>query len=414
MSQSKTKKKILICDDVRGKRESSIAQSWRDDLIKIPSVKKGFGDPQIVGSDDFKKALKGLEERQELSRKRRTTQEEPQFGDNLFDDAAILLLDFDLFHYDSRTGEEIAYLARCYSQCGIIIALNQFSTNKDNPFDLTLKGHPDSFADLNLSGKQLSNPGLWEKDRTRWEAFRPWGWSVLPQAVDKFESRVNSLQSGDLKKRILSYFDFPDEVTMTLPRSTREFLSKKEVPDTTFEKFVTDSGKGLRPKDKPFNQESIARIAAARISKWLERLVLPGQDILVDAPHLVLRFPSLLKAKTNRDKAETWNKTASFEDESKLGINHQLFESEYLFKKADWLSRPAWYWNSLTTCKDIPEVKNPWSAKFPEFVFAEDTSCFIERDKAHEFVADLPSPFVRRFVAQIKKVEYVPSVRFSL
>lgn len=411
MNQAKTKKKILICDDVKGEGESNIAKSWRDDLMKIPSVKKRFGEPQVVNSGSFKKALDGLEERQKLSRGKKK-QEEPKFGDNLFDEAAILLLDYDLFYYDSRTGEEIAYLARCYSQCGIILALNQFNTNKDNPFDLTLRGHPDSFADLNLSGGQLSNPGLWDKDRSKWEAFRPWSWSVLPQAVDKFEHRVNSLQS-DLKEKILSYFDFPDEVAMTLARSTREFLGKKEVLKVTFEDFVDNSGKCLRPKDEPFNQEAKARIAAARISKWLERLVLSGQDILVDAPHLALRFPSLLKAKTNRDKSETWNKTAAFEDESKLSINHKILEKD-IFKKSDWLSRPAWYWNRLATREEILEVKNPWGTKFPDFVFAEDTSCFIERDNAYEFVADLSSPFVRRFVAKVKKVNYAPSVRFSL
>ena len=48
--------------------------------------------------------------------------------------------------------------------------------------------------------------------------------------------------------------------------------------------------------DEPWDQGGIERVAAARLGKWLERLVLPGQNVLVDAPHLVSRFPSLVAA----------------------------------------------------------------------------------------------------------------------
>ena len=45
------------------------------------------------------------------------------------------------------TGERVAYIARCFSACGFIIALNQYNNQGQPIFDLTLPGHVNSFAD---------------------------------------------------------------------------------------------------------------------------------------------------------------------------------------------------------------------------------------------------------------------------
>jgi hypothetical protein len=197
-------------------------------------------------------------------------------------------------------------------------------------------------------------------------------------------------------------------------RSTREFIHGKKGPEkTTFRQFVTESNNGLRLKDRALNEESIARIAAARIAKWLERLVLPSQDILVDTPHLVSRYPSLLK---QRKTLTTWNKTAMFAPVAKLGIDHRMI-APFAFQREEWLSRPAWWWPDLSKWDKAVEVSHPWEAvDRPDYVFCEDVSSFRPRRAAREFVADVPSAFVRRFVAQplASGVSYEPSVRFSL
>jgi hypothetical protein len=96
------------------------------------------------------------------------------------------------------------------------------------------------------------------------------------------------------------------------------------------------------------------------------------------------------------------------------------------FQQQDWLSRPAWFWNELSKLEEIEEIKNPWSAERPDFVFCEDVSRFLPRQKAREFVADLASPFVRRSVVDpgscsdhklaeaLRGVNYRPEVRFSI
>lgn len=408
-------KKILVCDDERRSLER-----WTKQLrAVIKRTEVDFTVDSISQKQEFLYAISGLERRRKAARRRSRNAQD--WGQNQFDSVDILVVDYDLLNLEEGvssyvTGETVAYLCRCYSQCGLIIALNQYGTNY---FDLTLKGHPESFADLNLGSDQLANSGLWAGE---WTGFRPWYWPVLSRACVSFEERCRKLVDH-LDDGVLSYLDFPDDVVKVLPRSTKEFLGRGRNPEeTTFREFATRSGNGLRRKDKAFDDQSVARIAAARLGKWLERLVLPGQDILVDAPHLVSRYPSLLTGNPNR--IASWNRSTSLTANA-IGLREARIESAR-FTKAQWLSRPAWFWKAITGMENIEEVSKPWSKEQSQFVFCEDVSRFLPVAAAREFVADLPSNFVRRFVVnpsspkagkyagETRGVDYRPSVRLSL
>ncbi len=409
-------KKILICDD-----DPERIKTWKRQL---ESAQDEFEVQGTSTQTTFVDAISDLERRRKLAR--RKSSQSPKWGTNLLDQAAILIVDFDLLKMSQQsylTGENVAYLARCYSRCGLIIGLNQFGSNE---FDLTLKGHSESYADLNLAGQQLANRGLWQQ--RKWSGFRPWYWPLIPDARAALERRAETL-IGHLDDPVMKFLDFPEDVSNGLPRTISEFLGPRTKPqETTFRHFVTKPGNGLRRKDKPLDDKSIARIAAARVSKWLERLVLPGQGILVDAPHLVSRFPSLLTGNHPAELA-TWDKTTTLGRLSSLGVRHHAIES-CRFKMEHWLSRPAWFWQGVTKIDEIKEVRKPWSTeetkKRTDYVFCEDISRFLPRAAVREFVADLPSEFVRRFVVDLnsgagkklapslKGVLYRPGVRFSL
>ena len=355
--------------------------------------------------EEFKTIVDTLETRRAQAR----TAEPPAFADTCkLDDADILIVDYDLLSLKSAgvmTGENVAYLARCFSRCGFILGLNQFGVN---PFDLTLKGHPESFADLNIGSEQLTTPGLWAEP---WKGFRPWAWPLIPQALDTFERRVVEWRKY-MDKPILAWLGIPDVVAELLPRTATEFITKgSTAAATTFQDFVRDSGNGLLGRLDKTSEECKVRIAAARIAKWLDRFVLTGQDILVDAPHLAVRYPSLLKGP--KSKASSFDRTAAFGKPTELGIHHDKISSA-LFPKPNWLSRPAWFWPSLSSLSDIDEVRDPWKAKQTDLAFCEDISRFKPKAKCHEFVADLPSSFARRYAARVPKVDYRPEVRFSL
>ena len=159
----------------------------------------------------------------------------------------------------------------------------------------------------------------------------------------------------------------------------------------------------------------LARVGAARISKWLERLVLPEQDILVDAPHLVLRYPNLITSDKKRKKIETWNKIAQLIEHDKLGLRTDLIEP-YRFKKDHWISRPVWFWDKLRESENVRKIIDPWVTVKPNWVFCEDASYFYDRENCREFLASTASPFTQRFVKYFTEdeVDYRPRVRFSM
>ena len=294
--------------------------------------------------------------------------------------------------------------------------MNQYGSK---PFDLTLRADLDSFADLNLGEKQLNNPNLWIND---WEnskqEFRPWSWPNLCNLLRDFDERIKDVQGG-LGAPISEFLGFDRELFELLPREIVQFIwndKEKEHFQTTFREFITKSGNGLRLKDAEklddnVNDHVLARVGAARISKWLEQLVLPEQDILVDAPHMVSRYPSLLTG--DKEKIETWNKTARLVGHEDLGLDTDLIE-EYRFGNAHWISRPVWFWDKLRGCEDIIEVSEPWETIIPGWVFCEDTSCFHMQEDCKEFFANVASPFTRRSVKICDEVDYQPRVRFSL
>lgn len=388
-----TRPTLMICDD-----ETEARTGWAEILRATPSVATRF-DVRVLPDEAINDEVVVLEARRKAARETQTF----RGGVAAVDDADVLVVDYDLLYLDATsflTGENLAYLARCYSTCGFILALNQFSGAM---FDLTLKGHPHSFADLNILAEALSHPGLWE-DRA--PGFRPWSWPLVPDATASFERRVAFLLAGDnLDRPIVGTLGIPESVVAVMDRELTESITgfASSLEELTFREFVCSSGNGLRGKDEVVNASSQARIAAARVAQWLEAVVLPGQDILVDAPHLVSRFPSLLEG--NPDDVEAWNRTCRLDrGAERLGVKTSLIQS-FRAPLDEWVSRPTWFWPLLSEEAELPEVEDPWKRPEPPYVFCEDTSRFAPVDAVVEFVADLPSPFSRRYVLDRSSVQ---------
>lgn len=391
-------KKILVYDEERRFREK-----LEESLISLSVLQDEF-EVTSMSEHDFEDAMESLKSRQIELRESGCWAD----GGNPLDDVAIFVIDYDLVHSQEDrflTGEAVAYLARCFSRCGLIVAVNQYRYD----FDLTLRGHPESFADLNVTDGQLGNPNLWGG---RMAEFHPWYWPVLPGYHSDLEKKIRDV-SENLDKPLWKVIGFSDPKSFdVLPRSIGEFLSAKRfLSEITFRDFVVESGNGLRAKDaaRP-NDEVLARVGAARVAKWLERFLLPEQDILVDAPHLVSRYPSLLTG--DAANIEVWNATARKVDLGALEMNVKVVEP-YRLEQSHWISRPAWFWEGVRECKDILEVREPWKTERPNWVFCEDASQFCE-EGYREFVAATDSPYSRRFVRYFDGIKYSPAVRFVM
>lgn len=398
--------KVLVYDD-----DISFGKKYADRLRAV-KLRTNRLDVREIDINSFREELKKLVERQFSIREGKR----PDFVGLELDDTDAFVVDYNLISITPiemfLTGEEVAYVTRCFSNCGLIIGLNQYG---HNPFDLTLRGHPESYADLNIGEAQLRNPALWETPANC--GYRPWYWPDLPRYLESFKRKVDDVLAN-LKTPIPDILGLKDKVR-SLPRDAASFfgldLNKLNPMD-----FVLSSGNGLRSKDAhpsrtkvahpPKNM--IARITAARVSKWLERLVLPNQDVIVDAPHLVSRFPSLLDG--DIEDLGSWNKTVRFVDQNELGIRHKTIGASR-FSKDYWLSKPAWYWRDLSKLSAIQEISEPWARKPTKYVFAEDSSCFYNRSKCREFTSNVDSPYIRRYIRYFKKigVEYAPAANLT-
>lgn len=388
------KKKICVYDDIRGRGEK-----YAERLRKLGIIKKNFDRVESMTHANFKEEMKELSSRQKQTRLGKKWVDESLE----LDETSIFIIDFDLLKLSEGktflTGEVVAYLARCFSRCGLIIGLNQYG---DNTFDLTLRGHPESYCDVNIGSKQLDNLGLWGGET---KEFRPWYWPQLPNYLESFEEKVNEVVER-LEDPICDVLRIK-EIVRVFPRTVSDFLGGDPVK-MKFKKFVTKSGNGLRGRDKRPTDEMVGRIAAARLSKWLELLVLPGQDILVDVPHLISRYPSLLEG--DHADVNTWNKSARFDTFDSLGLDYEKIE-EFRFKEIYWLSRSVWFWRKLSDCQKIKEVREPWEREVTKYVFCEDSSSFHTRENCKDFAAELDSPYIRRFVRYFEDVDYRPKMR---
>lgn len=328
----------------------------------------------------------------------------------VFDDVDILVLDYDLVHIDEdrsrHTGEGLARLARTFSRCGVVVVLNQF---REVEFDLGMRGHLWSYADINISADLIDTAGLWTDPP--WEGFRPWSWQTLAAAVETQKSR-QTLVVGSFEDSIVDVLGIQEEDAVRFSDTAFEFLAPEatnfgDLARITFKDYLAHAG----DRDAMAASSDIAaatRFVGARIGKWLEREVLGGQDVLVDIPHLVERYPFLLGG--DRQELDAWNE-AIYSPE----VIRERVPTEAWFEPADFLSRPAVWRHRFEADAGISETSYSFDySTVPPYAFLEDTSQFARLEDAKGFRAGHHNAFDARFVKGIDYIRYSPQRRFAL
>ena len=381
---------VLVYDD-----ETTVAERIAGEIEKACT---GKVSAKPKGKKDFRDLLKLLHDRRTKSGSRSRIDESHDV-----DKADVVVVDFDLRQYSkSATGSRLAYLLRCFSMCGFIVIVNQYGTNT---FDLALRSPYNDFVDLHVGDAQIGNPGLWQAD---FKGYRPWHWPVIPDAKVNFEKCVTDVQENP-DARIMEFLGLAHVVDW-IPGHTRALLSvRQNIQEITFNNFAESSYLGLARKDN-LTSEKIPRVVAARLISLLNSMVLPDQSVLVDAPHMVSRFPSLIR--NNRDKIGTWNSLCVLDaPEIYDSLSNRL--KTYEFPKAHWLWRPVWFWPDIFRDPSISEVKDPWSIEQFGWVFCENISRFVPNEITQEFDALVSPPFTKRFLLDSDSpdaIEYVPHI----
>lgn len=394
---------LVICDD-----DDKRLNRFQEGFEEMDFVLKNF-DVETLGTEEIKETIGELEDRRTKLRSG-----EDWEANSLIDKTSIFFIDHELRRVSAA---DLAYLARCFSGCGLIIGFNVYGRYADVNFNLNL-GRETLDIDSNLNydvivdDKQFWNEGLWKGEGEK--EFRPWYWPKIIEYQHDLEKKIDDI-ARNVGEPILEHIGFPWEIAKVIPSGVSEFLGETPLK-STFREFVLKSENALKPKDrkkiKELSEKQIARISAARISNWLERLVLPAQNILIDAPHLVYRYPSLLKGEIS--EREDWNKTSKLTKNAKeLGINLEKTNA-HKFNRPLWLSRLTWFWKDVSNDRDILEVDKPYEREEIDYVFCEDTSKFHSiKESYHKFDVAFETPNRRRYVKRLEDVHYFPIGRLS-
>lgn len=406
--------RILIVDD-----EPDRSREW---AAKIAS--SGIPDATVTALDTD--AARAVMESADGRRRRARDNLDPfaaEFPCDL-DTVDVLIVDYDLQELlkvgEWSTGLQVATLARALTRVKLIVLVNQFGTNA---FDLTLSKAARSHADFDVGDSQLLNPAFW--DRSRVDGYAPWAWNdgVL-RAPARMEAMFQWLMPR-LNDPVLTTLGF----TTGTDGSNAETYLAKELwqeclvdPNHSFRQLVSES-EFLTLKDRhaiAAFDEPCARVAAALVSHWLDRWVIPANEVLIDLPHLVSSYPWML---TKKEELDCWQEAASLEN----GFSALLAEvKKHEFQPGFPLSRPVVWKRKVVQDSDLAEPNGFTYDGFPDLVFCEDTSRFHEFADARPFSCRLAGSDSQRFVANpervgptgsgqaLTEVAYEPSVFFAL
>ena len=344
---------------------------------------------------------------------------------SLLDDTDVLIVDNDLFELDKfndLSAEIVASLASVYTTCGYIVVLN---LHPDLDFNLSLLGHPNSKADLHINDRFVADEGLWKQCPKADGSFRPWHWPLLPAAVELQKTRVTELcdllESTERKMPILEFFCFSEAAKNRLSRSARAFLHPaKRAEEVSFLDFTERNVTAVNMKDgqkiRDRNDvDKVARIGVRRISKWLARLVLGPQDVLIDFPHIVEKFPFLIPS-DHQESADYWNSCSTL---SGAPIEDVLGDvSDKVFQRQVWFDRPVFWADQIATEDNLEKLVSTLGANPQDLVFCEDSSAFHTLGDCKRFVAAHHSTSDNRFIRWLDcegtRIKYGPQSRLAM
>jgi len=398
--------KILILDD-----HVDSAEDWRE------SISGTLNDEANVETVKLADAAEHIEQ---LLTRQRSARNAEAFagGGSIFDDVDILIVDYDLVHISDGhgrfTGEGICRLAQAYSDCGLVVILNQFV---EADFDLSQRGNPSSsHADLNISSVHVASRGLWNAND--WEDFRPWHWPVLPDASDRHK-QLKELISSNPDAELLPLLGFTEELAQLLTDDAVGFIDPEartiaELMKVTLPDFLQGNSHAVDHRDgKALCENEISYrfgLAASRLTKWLKRMVVGPRNLLIDLPHLIERYPFLLPPEKLAD-TESWEElTIGVPDWFKDQIPKEAWAPSQLWSRVPHVWIPV-----LEEDATFQERRYDFDySNAHELVFTEDHSKFLPVDQAKMFKAEFNNEFDRRFVKEIPGVKYAPKRRFAL
>lgn len=397
--------RVRVCDD-----DETIADGWVEAIkAEAPS------DAEIARLPNAKDEVSNLLLRKMAAEKG----ENPLAQECGFDGIDILAVDYDLIHLDGEgsrtTGEGIARLARTFSNCGVIVVMNQF---KGPQFDLGMRGHLDSFAEINIDADLVGHAALWRDLEPADGQFDPTTWTPLPHQLDGARNLSAELQEKGFDMPLMAAIGLTESALSELSDTAFGFLSLEaetagKLAEVTPRAFLAR----WLASDLVANLEAHAPtilndFTAFRVAKWLDRSVLRPMDVLIDSAHLIDRLPFMIDTeKLNAADAGAWAKAARDPENSlRMDVLGQ-YRNENASKV---LGRTVFDWYRLSGDDEIDKLQDAYLDNQPErFYLAEDTSRFVTKDAITRYRADFHNFGDRRGIERLVDITYGPMRRVT-
>lgn len=277
---------------------------------------------------------------------------------------------------------------------GPIVVINQFGTNS---FDLTMSRTSSSYADLDVGSEQVAEHSLWLA--SGFSGFRPWHWPNFLLEKTRF---------SEMHEFVLSNFDSPitqvlgfEVVDVESPRFIGHeilgYLGIESTEAVTFRQLLTERRDirvfNVLEKDLPLlnnmDDRSLARVCSVVVSHWLEKIVMPNQEVIADLAHIAPQLPWVL---SDYSDESSWNNLCALTDD--VAIPESLIE--FRFKPSFMFSRPVFWAEEV---KAGLEGQGEFDIhKLPSLKFCEDVSSFMQAADAKNFPSDLLSFDKERWV----------------
>ena len=426
---------ILVCDDIEVRGNETLDQ--------IRAAKIRPGTLLLACGDELERAITSLFKRAESVLDKKADNPSQKSEGTVFDspDIDIVILDNNLADLRiagaRHTAESIAGYIRAFTRIPYVVSLNK---NPHVDFDLRyLVGDYETRADQALNTEHLSNQELWTgQSKTSADRFLPWYWPALSEMPTKRRGQIDFVKKH-FDDPVLTTLSFPEEQIEYLSRHAKGTLSPEiddsSIKSITFMQFFETSCRSLPIRQERENITSlldsrditirrlarnvVARVVAAEIDKWIRRDLLGPQDVLVDAPHLLMRMPFLLGKKA--DELRQWN-AAILSGKPPFGFSESIYRrhlSRARFKHGGWVKSPCFWWQILKSDERLNDLFFHSKVEWINAIFCEDTSRFKlasdeEIGSPKEFSAEFESAWNRRHVAMVENRTYTPRSRFAL
>lgn len=391
--------RVKVCDDDEG-----IAEGWVAEIQNV--VPQGFDVSRMANAKEEVSQL--LKRKLEVKEGKNPLEQAAEF-----DDLDVLVVDYDLVHLDDdgsrTTGEGIAKLARSYSKCGAIVVMNQF---KGPQFDLGMRGHLNSHADVNVDAGLIGCRALWDDVPASGE-FNPTTWTPLRSLLSAARELAENLAADGLDAPVVPRLGLDEVAAAELSDTAYGFLSSKaqtaqDLESITVREFL----------NQPLDAENVDclsehgklllfNFAAFRLVKWLDRAVLRPMDVLIDCDHLIDRLPFLINE--NEVDVSDPTKWAEAAANPMTLLHWDVLEDFYNQAASAALGRTVFNWYRVANDETIDKMQDKYLEDQPaRFYLAEDTSRFVKKDALTRYRADFHNFGDRRAVEKLDSVTYGP------